>query len=88
MAATINISLPDNLKSEVDNVIAADGYGNTSEFFRDLIRNHMKARQQKQLEIMLLEGMNSPMSPWTKDDVAQIKETVTARILAKRNGHK
>lgn len=86
--STINISLPDSLKSEVDAVVSADGYGNTSEFFRDLIRNHMRERQEKQLEMMLLEGMNSPMSPWTKDDVVRIKETVKARILTKRNGHK
>ena len=86
--STINISLPDSLKSEVDAVVSADGYGNTSEFFRDLIRNHMRERQEKQLEMMLLEGMNNPMSPWTKDDVVRIKETVKARILTKRNGHK
>lgn len=86
--STINISLPDNLKSEVDAVIAVDGYGNTSEFFRDLIRNHLRERQEKQLEMMLLEGMNSPISSWTKDDVEQIKETVKERILARRNGRK
>ncbi len=85
---TINISLPDTLKAEVDSIVSADGYGNTSEFFRDLIRNHMKERQEKQLEMMMLEGMNSPMSPWTKDDQERIKETVKARILAKRKGHK
>ena len=86
--STINISLPDTLKSEVDEIVSSDGYGNTSEFFRDLIRNHMKERQEKKLEMMLVEGMNSPMSPWTKDDVDRIKETVEARILAKRNGRK
>ncbi len=86
--STINISLPDTLKSEVDAVVSADGYGNTSEFFRDLVRNYLKERQEKQLEIMLLDGVNSPMSPWTQDDVAEIKETVGARILAKRNGGK
>lgn len=86
--STINISLPDTLKSEVDAVVSADGYGNTSEFFRDLVRNYLKERQEKQLEIMLLDGLNSPMSPWTQDDVAEIKETVRARILAKRNGGK
>jgi antitoxin ParD1/3/4 len=87
-ASTINISLPDNLKAEVDAVISADGYGNTSEFFRDLVRNHLRERQEKQLENMLLEGLNSPISPWTKDDVAEIKETLIARISARRSVQK
>ncbi|CAN5373682.1 type II toxin-antitoxin system ParD family antitoxin [soil metagenome] len=87
-ASTINISLPESLRAEVDAIIAADGYGNTSEFFRDLVRNHLKERQEKQLEIMLLEGMNSPISPWTKDDVAEIKDELMARISARRGGHK
>ena len=86
--STINISLPDTLKIEVDFVVASEGYGNTSEFFRDLVRNHLKERQEKHLEMLLVEGMNSPMSPWTKDDVAQITETVKARISAKRSGNK
>ncbi len=87
-ASTINISLPESLRAEVDAIVSADGYGNTSEFFRDLVRNHLKERQEKQLEIMLLEGMNSPISPWTKDDLAEIKETLIARISARQRGHK
>ena len=47
--ATINISIPDNLKAEVEKAIEADGYGNTSEFFRDLVRDYLKRRQEKRL---------------------------------------
>jgi metal-responsive CopG/Arc/MetJ family transcriptional regulator len=34
--STINISLPRSMKEDVDEIIANEGYGNTSEFFRDL----------------------------------------------------
>ena len=72
--ATINISLPDTLKAEVEQVIAKDGYGNASEFFRELVRNHLKERQQRELENLLLEGIRSgDASPLTKQDFADIR---------------
>ena len=45
--ATINISIPDSLKAAVEKAIDSDGYGNTSEFFRDLAREYLKRRQEK-----------------------------------------
>lgn len=82
--ATINISLPDSLKSEIEAILATDGYGNTSEFFRDLTRKYLIDRKERQLELILLEGLNSPASPWTKEDVEHIKEVVTQRIKNKQ----
>lgn len=86
--ATINISMPASLKEEVDAAIHEEGYGNTSEFFRDLARNHLKARQERKLEAMILEGLNSPLSDWTKEDVEQMKKAVTDSILSKRRARK
>ena len=36
--ATMNISLPDTLKSFIDNRVTNDGYGNVSEYVRELVR--------------------------------------------------
>jgi antitoxin ParD1/3/4 len=36
--ATMNVSLPDELKSFVDQQVAAHGYASTSEYLRNLIR--------------------------------------------------
>jgi antitoxin ParD1/3/4 len=55
--STINISLPEQMKAAVDEVIATEGYGNTSEFFRDLVRNYLKMRQEQQLETILLRRL-------------------------------
>lgn len=52
--ATMNISLPDTMKAEVEQIVANEGYGNTSEFFRDLVRNYLKQRQERELEAVLL----------------------------------
>jgi len=55
--ATMNISLPDTMKAEVEEIIANEGYGNTSEFFRDLVRNYLKDRQERELEALLVQRL-------------------------------
>ena len=59
--ATMNISLPDELKQFIDAQVSEHGYGSTSEYLRDLIR---KQRDVEKLRGMLLEGVNSgPATP-------------------------
>lgn len=79
--ATLNISLPDTMKTEVEEIIASEGYGNTSEFFRDLVRNYLKERQERKLEALLVEGLQSgASSPLTKDDFEAIKRRGIERL--------
>lgn len=54
--ATMNISLPDELKGFVDEQVAEHGYGSSSEYLRELIR---RQRDVAKLRAMLLEGVNS-----------------------------
>jgi antitoxin ParD1/3/4 len=54
--ATMNISLPDELKQFIDAQVSEHGYGSSSEYLRDLIR---KQRDVEKLRGMLLEGANS-----------------------------
>jgi len=53
---TINISLPDALKSFVDEQVSQRGYGTSSEYVRDLIR---KDQDRLQLRGLLLAGAAS-----------------------------
>ncbi len=55
--ATVNISLPDKLKSYVDDRVERDGYGTTSEYFRELIRQDQQRKEQGQVERAQLERM-------------------------------
>ncbi len=81
---TLNISLPDTMKAEIEEVIATDGYGNTSEFFRDLARNYLKDRQERKLETLILKGLESGnATPLTKKDFERIKERGIKRIQQK-----
>ena len=75
--ATMNISLPDTMKAEVEQIVANEGYGNTSEFFRDLVRNYLKQRQERELETLLLARLKD-----TDDRVFNIDDV--RNELAKR----
>lgn len=69
--ATMNISLPDTLKSYIDDRVSNDGYGNASEYFRDLIRQGQKRKELELLERAQLE---------------KLKEEVQAGMAALRAG--
>ncbi len=54
--STMNISLPDALKSFVDEQVSQRGYGTSSEYVRELIR---KDQDRLQLRGLLLAGATS-----------------------------
>ncbi len=57
----MNISLPDALKSFVDEQVASRGYSTSSEYVRELIR---KDQDRQRLRALLLDGAESaPTSP-------------------------
>lgn len=75
--ATMNISLPDDLKAFVDAQVAEHAYGSSSEYLRELIR---KQRDIEKLRGMLLEGANSgPGELVTGDTFLRMREQLRAR---------
>ena len=59
--STMNISLPDTLKSFVDEQVSQRGYGTSSEYVRELIR---KDQDRLKLRGLLLDGAASnPAAP-------------------------
>lgn len=55
--STMNISLPDALKSFVDEQVSSRGFGTSSEYVRELIR---KDQERLQLRGLLLAGASTP----------------------------
>ena len=55
--STMNISLPQALKSFVDDQVSAGGYSTSSEYVRELIR---KDQGRERLHSLLVEGAASP----------------------------
>ncbi|HVW50894.1 MAG TPA: type II toxin-antitoxin system ParD family antitoxin [Trinickia sp.] len=62
---TMNISLPDSLKSFIDDQVIERGYGTSSEYVRELVR---RDQQRQQLRALLLAGAASaPTAPADAD---------------------
>lgn len=70
--ATMNISLPDELKQFVDMQDAEHAYGSSSEYLRELIR---KQRDVNKLRGMLADGFNSGPGQVADDTfIAQLQD--------------
>jgi antitoxin ParD1/3/4 len=76
--STMNISLPDALKSYVDEQVSERGYGTSSEYVRELIR---KDRDRQQLRGLLLAGAASVAS---EPVTASYFEGLRSRVLQAR----
>ena len=73
----MNISLPDSLKSFVDEQVTQRGYGTSSEYVRELIRKDADAQQ---LRGLLLEGASSaPSAPADANYFANLRARVQKR---------
>ncbi|MGF6175100.1 type II toxin-antitoxin system ParD family antitoxin [Ensifer sp. 4252] len=75
--STMNISLPDYLKSFVDEQVAGRGYGTSSEYIRELIR-----RDQDRLTLrrLLLDGASSDQAePADAEYFTRLRERVRSR---------
>jgi len=56
--STMNISLPDAMKTFVDEQVAQGGYSTSSEYMRELIR---KEQDRQHLRKLILDGARSPI---------------------------
>jgi len=63
--ATMNVSLPESLRSFVERQVADRGFGTSSEYMRELIR---RDQDRQKLRALLLEGAES--TPGTPADDA------------------
>ena len=62
--STMNVSLPDELRSFVDDQVEGGRYGSTSEYVRSLIR---REQDRQQLRALLVDGGGSPLGPLADD---------------------
>ncbi len=76
--STMNISLPETLKSFVDSQVSEGDYVSSSEYVRELLR-----REQDRLHLrrLLLDGMESPLIDAPMD--ARYFDKLRKRIAAK-----
>ena len=67
--ATLNISMPDAMRTWIDAQIEAGEYANASDYIRDLIRHDQRARDA--VRLALIEGEKSGASERSVTDIAR-----------------
>jgi antitoxin ParD1/3/4 len=82
---TMTISLPNDMREYVDSRTQSGGFGNTSEYVRDLIRRERDRRAQDALEEQLIANLASPQVEWTPQVRERLLATVENRIAKRRS---
>lgn len=82
--ATMNISLPDQMKAWVEAQSADGRYANSSDYVRDLIRREqIKAEKIANMERLIEEAYASGVSEMTMDEIfAEARTEAVARARA------
>lgn len=78
--ATMNMSLPDQLKDFVDEEVREGGYASTSDYMRDLIRQRQRAKSASFLRQLIAEGLASgPAVSVTEETFDQMRKELRER---------
>lgn len=82
---SMNISLPNTLRTYVQHRVDTGGFGNVSEYIRDLIRRDRDARVQDALEAAIREGLESGESvELNEKEWASIRNEIRERLSSNR----
>jgi len=77
--ATMNVSLPDEMKEWVEEQSTSGRFGNSSDYIRDLIRRDQEAVAE--LRALVDEGLNSGISEKSlEQSFADAKQSATAHF--------
>ncbi len=78
---TMNIALPESMKTFVQERVAEGGYSSASEYVRDLIRADQKRKAEERIDALLLEGLDSgPPIAVTPEYWEEKKRKLTERL--------
>jgi antitoxin ParD1/3/4 len=78
--ATMNISLSEPLRQFVDEEVREGGYSSTSDYMRDLIRQHQRRKAEELLRTLIAEGLASgPATPQEPDFFDKLRERAQQR---------
>lgn len=83
---TMNIALPESMKSFVQERVAEGGYSSASEYVRALIRADQKRRVEERIDGLLLEGLHSGESIEVTPEYWEAKKKRLTEKLSKAKG--
>lgn len=81
MANTISFAIPEPIVAYIDNRVASGGYGNRSEYIRDLVRNDQREQAKVRLRELVAEGLASgPATAMTSADWADMESVARGEV--------
>ncbi len=80
----MNVSLPASQKDYVRLKAAASGCSTPSEYVRRLIHADQKAHQAEELELKVLEGLDSPVREMGSKEWSKLRQTLRSRLAKRR----
>jgi len=81
---TLNISLPESLKTFVEDQVASGGYSTVSEYVRSLIRDAQERKAREALESKLLAALEGEPEEMRGEDWDRLRARVRQRTAEKR----
>ncbi len=74
--ATMNVSLPDQMKAWVEAQTRSGRYSNASDYIRDLIRrNQDRAAKIAEMQRLVTEGLESGVGERSMDEILKLART-------------
>jgi antitoxin ParD1/3/4 len=81
MSITMNVALPNSMRSYVAERVASGQYGNTSEYVRDLIRKDQREQREQRLRGLVEDGLASgPARADTPSDWAELRALAAGEL--------
>jgi antitoxin ParD1/3/4 len=76
----MTISIPDSTKELVDQEVASGAFPTADDYIRSLIEADQKRKAQDHVEALIMEGLDSPSSEMTAQDLEDIRREGLAEI--------
>ncbi len=84
--ATLNISLSEDIRSFIEQQVAAGRYHTPSDYLEALILADRREREQEHLEEQLLKGLQSPAAQMMPDEWTTIRKEGLQRLAVEQSG--
>ena len=83
MANTISIAIPEPIVEYIDHRVATGGYGNRSEYIRDLVRMDQREQAKRRLRELVTEGLaSSSATPMSATDWTDMESVARGEVRA------
>lgn len=86
--ATMNVSLPDEMKEWVEAQSSGGRYANASDYVRDLIRKDQERSRLSELQAVIDQALASGVSTRSREELMQHARNVAAAAPGERDGKK